>query len=201
MSTKENIEFIKEELTNEEKFLEQIVKAEKFYKKYKKIIISSIVVLIIAIFAYIGYDLKKEHDLKVSNEAYMKLLENPEDKESLKILKEKNPTLYDVYQFRRALDSNNIEKLQKISSKNLPVISNIAKYHVAALKKDPDLLYKYELDQKALLKDLAVLDEVFLLYQKNEIKKAKNRLNTINKDSYVYPYAQFLLHYGLKVEK
>ncbi|WP_281950600.1 hypothetical protein [Nitrosophilus kaiyonis] len=200
MGTKENIEFLKEELSSEEKFLEQIVRAEKFYKKYKKQLITVLVVFIVGIISYVGYDIKKDHDLKVSNEAYMKLLSNPKDSESLKILKEKNPTLFYVYQFRKAIEKNDIKKLEEISSKNIPIISNIAKYQISALKKDEKLLNSYTMDQKSLYKDLALLDEAYLLYTKSRIKEAKTKLKTINKDSFVYPYANFLLHYGLKAE-
>ena len=201
MAAKDTIEFLKEEISNEEKFLEQIVRAEKFYKKYKKHLIVATVFIVVLIGGYIGYDLKKEYDLKVSNEAYLKLLSNPQDKKSLNILKEKNPVLYDVFLFRTALEKNDAQKLNEIASKKIPVVSNIAAYQSAALKKDQKALYSYQLNQKSLLKDLAILDEAFLLYKKDEIKKAKERLKSINKDSFVYPYATFLLHYGLKVEK
>ncbi len=37
MSLKENMDFVKEELNSEEKFLEGFVKLERFFKKYKLI--------------------------------------------------------------------------------------------------------------------------------------------------------------------
>ncbi len=198
---KGNIEFIKEELSNEEKFLEQVVKAERFYKKYKKHIVALAIVAIVGILGYVGYDMKKSHDLKVSNEAYLKLLKNPADTQAIDILKSKNPSLYEVYLFKKAIEKNDIKSLKKIASKNILVISNIAKYQAAALQKNEQDLYKYELDQKSLLKDLAILDEAYLLYSKNSIENAREKLSSIGKDSLVYPYAQFLLHFGIKAEK
>lgn len=198
---KGNIEFIKEELSNEEKFLEQVVKAERFYKKYKKHIVALAIVAIVGILGYVGYDMKKSHDLKVSNEAYLKLLKNPADTQAIDILKSKNPSLYEVYLFKKAIEKNDIKSLKKIASKNILVISNIAKYQAAALQKNEQDLYKYELDQKSLLKDLAILDEAYLLYSKNSIENAREKLSSISKDSLVYPYAQFLLHFGIKAEK
>jgi len=198
---KGNIEFIKEELSNEEKFLEQVVKAERFYKKYKKHIVALAIVAIVGILGYVGYDMKKSHDLKVSNEAYLKLLKNPADTQAIDILKSKNPSLYEVYLFKKAIEKNDIKSLKKIASKNILVISNIAKYQAAALQKNERDLYKYELDQKSLLKDLAILDEAYLLYSKNSIENAREKLSSIGKDSLVYPYAQFLLHFGIKAEK
>ena len=39
MSLKENVSYIKDEISTEEQFFENFFKIEKFYKKYKKIIL------------------------------------------------------------------------------------------------------------------------------------------------------------------
>ena len=49
MSLKDNIKHIKDELNSEEKFFENIVRAEKFLKKYKKILIAFAFIGIVAI--------------------------------------------------------------------------------------------------------------------------------------------------------
>ena len=198
LSTKDNIKYIKDELTNEEKMLEQIVRLERFYKKYKKLIISGLIIAILALVSYISYNLKKEYDLKVSNIAYLKLLKNPNDSEALNILKEKNRPLFVAFEFKMAIDKNDEKKLNEIALKNINIISNIAKYQAASLLKDQKRLRDYGYDQKALLKDLAMLEEAFLLYSENKIEEAKSRLKNIPLDSLVYPYAKFLLHYGVK---
>lgn len=198
MAVKDNIEFLKEEISNEEKMLEQVVKIERFYKKYKKQILAIVAILIVGGIGYGVYDLKQSHDLKVSNEAYIKLLKNPNDKESLNILKEKNPRLYTLFIFQEAVKKGDIDNLKKIASKKIFPLSNIAKYQEASLTKSKKDLEDYEYNQKALLKDMAILNEAFLLYEENNIKKAKEKLNLINEKSLLYPYAKFLLHYGIK---
>ncbi|WP_187648159.1 hypothetical protein [Nitrosophilus labii] len=198
MGVKENIEYIKEELSNEEKMLEQIVKAERFYKRHKKTLITLIFAAILGFMAYVGYELVREHNLKLSNEAYLKLLANPKDSEALKTLKEKNPTLYTVFEFREAIKNNDAKKLEEIASKDISIISNIAKYQAASLLREQEKLKSYQFDQKAILRDLAILDEAFLLYEKDSIKEAREKLKNVKENSIVYPYAQFLLHYGIK---
>ena len=42
MSIKENVDYVKEELNSQEKFLESFVKGERFYKKYRTLIFASI---------------------------------------------------------------------------------------------------------------------------------------------------------------
>ena len=42
MAIKDDIDSIKEELNTQEQFLENIIKSERFFKKYKKIIIGAL---------------------------------------------------------------------------------------------------------------------------------------------------------------
>ncbi|WP_200762394.1 hypothetical protein [Nitrosophilus alvini] len=198
MSTKENIQILKEELSNEEKFLEQIIKVERFYKKYKKVIIGICIVAIVAALGYTAYDLKVSHDLKVSNEAYIKLQQNPEDKEALMLLKEKNPSLYNAFVFQKALQKNDAEILKSIAAKNINVLSDIAKYQYAAISKDEKVLKDYRYTQDALLKDLAVLDEAFLLFKEKKIEEGKKLLESVPENSPAKIFAKFLLHYSVK---
>ncbi len=53
MSLKDNVDYVKEELNSEEKFLESFVKVERFYNKNKIIIITVIVVLIALVIGFL----------------------------------------------------------------------------------------------------------------------------------------------------
>lgn len=198
MGVKDNIEFLKEEISNEEKMLEQIIKVERFYKKYKKPLLSILVILIVGGVGYGLYNLKESYDIKVSNEAYLNLLKNPNSKKDLKVLKDKNQKLYLVYLFQKAIKKSDTDELKKIASKNIFPISNLAKYQYAAILKNKKDLQNYEYNQNALLKDIAILDEAFLLYKEKNVKEAREKLNLIDEKSLIYPYAKFLLHYGIK---
>ena len=198
MGAKDNIEFIKEEISNEEKFLEQVIKVERFYKRYKKQILGGLTIVLVFSIGYWLYGLKKDYDLKVSNEAYLNLLKNPDSKKDLQTLKNKNPKLYLLFLFQEAMKNSNSNELKKIASKNIFPISNIAKYQSASILKDQKELQNYEYNQNALLKDIAILQEAFLFYKQNRFKEAKEKLDNISVNSLVYPYAKFLLHYGIK---
>jgi hypothetical protein len=195
MSTKENIDFIKKELSNEEKFLETSMKMENFWKKYKVLVLSSAVVIGLGVIGYFANESFKQKDLIASNEAYAKLLKNPEDTTSLDILKSKNEKLYNIFQFQQAIQSADIKQLESIASKNIDIYSSLAQLEVALLKKDLDALTKYTYKDKALLKDYASLQEAFLLIEKKDYKKAKTRLDSISSESTVANFANTLKHY------
>lgn len=200
MGTKENIEYIKNELSNEEKFLESVIKAEKFYKKHKKKIVGILAALVIAGVGYVGYDMKAEHDLRVSNEAYQKLLQNPDDKEALQTLQVKNEKLYHLFLYQQAVKNKNKDALQKIATGSDPILADLAKYHVAALDKDSAALDRYAIDSNAILRELAILDESYLMMGQKRIAKAREKLSKIEK-SPATPYALLLGHYGAKVAR
>ncbi len=198
LGTKENIEYIKNELSNEEKFLESVIKAEKFYKKHKKKIVGIFMALVIASAGYVGYEMKVEHDLRVSNEAYQKLLQNPDDKEALQTLQSKNEKLYHLFLYQQAVKKKDKDALQKIAAGSDPILADLAKYHVAALDKDSAALDHYAIDSNAILRELAILDESYLMMNQKNIAKAREKLSKIEK-SPATPYALLLGHYGAKV--
>jgi chaperonin cofactor prefoldin len=80
----------------------------------------------------------------------------------------------------------------------LPVVSDIAAYEVAQSEQKTQQLQNYAMRQKALYKDLAVLQSALIYLQNNEIKKAKEELALINDKSSVKNVAQALEHYGVE---
>ena len=53
MSIKDDVNYIKNELSSEEKFLESFVKTERFFKKYKKLIVVLIITVIVGSIAFL----------------------------------------------------------------------------------------------------------------------------------------------------
>ena len=198
MSLKENVNAIKEELSAEEQFLESAIKSERFLKKYKKPIIAIISAIAIAIISYNVYDFLKERNIKIANEAYLKLLKNPNDKEALNTLKSKSPNLYMAFLFYEAIQKNSIEAFEKIlDSLKDPFLKDLAIYQIAALKADVKSLDDYALKDKSILKDFALLDEGYLLLKKGEIKKGKEKLSQIPITSPLQSLIRNLNHYGV----
>ncbi len=184
MSMKENIDFVKEELNSEEKFLESFVKLERFYKKNKVLILGVVgVVLVSAIGIGTKNYLDEQNKIK-ANLAYEKVLNNLEDKKSLEELKDLDNKLYNV-----ALYLKNDEKTKALYLKEL------IEYEKALNSKDTSKLEEVAQKDTFLLKEFALFNEAILLTQKGKYKEAKAKLALITKDSKAYELANLLKHH------
>ena len=198
MSLKENIDMVKEELNQEEKFFASAVKTERFVKKYKMPLISIFIAILIVIVGNSIYHASKTEAIESSNEAYMTLLANSGDAEASKVLKENNEALYDAWQLKMALEQKNEALLTTLTSSKSEVIADLAGYELAALKKDKAALNEYALNQKAIYQDLAIVDEAVLLMQEGKTSEAKARLRLIGDKSALKKLSMLLQHYGVK---
>src|SRR5574344_858306 len=95
MSIKDDVNYIKNELSSEEKFLESFVKTERFFKKYKKLIVVLIITVIVGSIAFLVKTKLDEKNLYEANIALSSFLENG-NQNSLDELKEKNRDLYEI---------------------------------------------------------------------------------------------------------
>jgi hypothetical protein len=188
MGLKENIDAVKKELSTEEQFLESVIKAEGFWKKYKKLILSAVTLLIVGVLAYTLYQSIQERNLIAANEAYMTLQTNPGDSEALAILESKNPKLYELFLF-----SSQIKKGDFDSKVTDPILQDLLAYQKASSSKSG--LKEYSQKQNALLKEFASLQEVYLLFKDGKSKEAKAILDQISENSSLGQLAQSLKHY------
>ena len=197
MSIKEDLKAVKEELNTEEQFLEGLIRAERFYKKYKKPIIA---LVSIAVIIFVGFSIKTymdEANLKAANEAYLKLIKNPNDTQAADILKSKNINLYYAYKLQVASKNSDksILKSVKINAKD-KYIADLADYQLASLSKKSDELNRYIDDSKAgLVKNFALLEDAYLLLKENKKDQAKIKLSSIEVDSPLKDVAKNLEHY------
>jgi hypothetical protein len=198
LSLKENIDMVREELSQEEKLFAGAVRTERFVKKYKMPIISALTTIVIMIIGYSLYQMNVARAVASSNEAYIALLNDPQDKAAQEILKENNTALFDAWQFKRALDQQDEALLQTLSSSSSDVISDLSRYELAALKKDKSTLNAYALEQASILKDLALLNEAVLLMKEKKTEEAKARLRLIDEKSSLNKIATLLQHYGVQ---
>ncbi len=198
MSLKENIDMVKDELSQEEKLFAGAVQTERFVKKYKLQLISALVAVVIVLISNSIYQASVENAINSSNEAYLTLLSDSNNTKAAEVLKENNPALYDAWQFKLALKKGDEAMLKSLSSSQSNVVADLARYELAALKKDKTALNEYTLDQDAILKDLAILNEAVLLMQEGKTKEAKARLVLIDEKSSLKKLAMLLQHYGIK---
>ncbi|MEN5387606.1 hypothetical protein ABE179_06650 [Aliarcobacter skirrowii] len=187
MSIKDDVNYLKNELNNEEKLLENFVKLERFFKKYKKIIYVLILLAIITPIAIFTKNKIDESNLYKANIALNNYLEQGDDS-SLEYLKNKNQSLYEVALFLTA--KKELSEIN-ISSKYL---KELLEYQIAAKEMNFDKLDALRKNDDFLIKDYAILHEAIILVNQEEYEKAKAILEEINQDSKVYELAILLKH-------
>jgi hypothetical protein len=189
MSIKDGLQEIKEELSNDEKLLEQAFHLEKFFKKHKTKIIATVSVIIIAVAGYSINNYIKEQRLLSANKALLILEKDPTNKEALEELKSNNEKLYKLFLYSYAVDKENPKLLEELQS-NDELLSDIISYHKAVLnKKTTDSKY---------YKNLALVEKAYLLIKEGKKEQAKTVLMQVPKNSAVAPVARLLAHYTIK---
>lgn len=188
MSLQDNVSYIKEEISNEEKFFESFFKLEKFYKKYKYIIFA---VVGLAIIYFIASNLNEYFMQKNKTEAnitYAKAVQNPTDEKLLETLKGQNEKLYEAVLFQQN---------KEIKNPSVKYFKELQTYKNAVKNKDIATLNTLIASQDFLLRDFAVINKALLEVEKESFAKAKTTLKVIDQNSAVTPLANLLNHYLL----
>lgn len=189
MSLKENVDYVKEELNSEEKFLEGFVRVERFYKKYKIIIILALIVIIgLVIGLYATKTIQASNKLD-ANIAFNKLMENPDDAEAKNTLKDKSQQLYEV-----ALYAQSLEKGQ-FNETELRYFKQLVAYQKALEEQNIDKLNEVSMEKDFLLKEFAIFNKALIQAKEGKYEDAKATLNLIPADSQVNNLVTALKHY------
>ena len=191
MSIKENVDYVKTELSSEEKFLENFVRSERFFKKYKTLIFAFITIIIVAPIGFLIKNKINESNKFEANIAFNKVLENSNDAKALADLKEKNKELYNVALY---LQTKNELKLADI---NVPLLKELAKYQTAMANKSITELDNVSMQNDFLLKEFAVFNKALLLANEGKFNEAKTTLALIPQTSKAFELAKLLNHYLL----
>ncbi len=189
---------VKEELTSEEKFFEKAVVTEKFIKKYKKLMIGSVVAITLFVAGDIAYTLNKEHTLQAANEALLQLKANPQDEATLATLKTLSPVLYDVWVYSQAVVAKNVKELEKLQTSKALLIGDLSTYEAAQNLQDLNKLENYSEEQNAIYRDLAQVQAAIILMQEKKIDEAHSKLSMISVNSPLAQVSRALMHYGVK---
>ena len=188
MSIKDDVNYIKNELSSEEKFLESFVKTERFFKKYKKLIVVLIIAVIIGSIAFLVKTKLDEKNLYEANIALSNFLENG-NQNSLKQLKEKNRDLYEIALY---LDAKNEFKNADI---NLKYLKELLDFQVALLNSNQSELDLVSKKADFLLKDYAIFNQALILVNNQKYAEAREILGKISQDSRAFELATLLKHY------
>ena len=188
MSIKDDVNYIKNELSSEEKFLESFVKTERFFKKYKKLIVVLIIAVIIGSIAFLVKTKLDEKNLYEANIALSNFLENG-NQNSLDELKEKNRDLYEIALY---LDAKNEFKNADI---NLKYLKELLDFQVALLNSNQSDLDAVSKKADFLLKDYAIFNQALILVNNQKYAEAREILGKISQDSRAFELATLLKHY------
>ena len=191
MSLKDNINFIKEDISTEEKFFEGFFKVEKIWAKYKKAIIALVSLTVIG---FIGTNvseyLNTQNNIKANN-AFNSLVKNPSDSIAMENLKSTNPKLLEIAQYLISQKDNKSEVY------NLEFIKEISEFNIASKNQDIESINKVILNSTFLLKEYAIFQKALIQALNENFVDAKETLKLIPQISPIYELSSKLNHYLL----
>ena len=192
MSIKDDVKYVKTELSGDEKVLECAFKLEGLYKKYKYAVWGVAGAIVLFFLSQTVMTSLKEVRLEDANKAFLTLQQKPDDAQALATLKEKNPALFELYTFSKAGDKNDVKVLKTLSASKNEVIADASKYTAAVIEKKP-------VDSK-LYAELALLEEAYLSIKSGDTKSAKEKLELIDERSSLQMLTQLLEHSMIKAK-
>ncbi|BBB19595.1 hypothetical protein [Helicobacter cinaedi] len=210
MSLQSNLKGVKEEFKSDEKLLENAFRLEILWRRYRKYVYVAVVCGAVGLGWFGISSYIQAQKAQEASAAYAVLMQDSENKEALESLQKASPNLYDMYMYFNANgDKANYEKLANSQNK---LIKNLAKYEVATLNlsekiqdkdtiKNTDFTGEFKslenVEYKAL-RDLAILQEAYVLFQQDKIAEAHQKLMLIAENSPFAAEAMILKHYGLE---
>ncbi len=189
MSIKDELNYVKEELSSDEKLLENAFKLERVYKKHKIKIWAVVAIIILGFGGNAVIGAYQEHKLMKANDALITLMNSPDNKSALNELKDYNPKLYNLYLYSSSVDKKDIKTLQSLSKNEDPILSDLSAYHSKVLEsKAGDSKY---------YSDLSALEKAYIALKSGKKSEAKAILAMISENSPVAGVAKYLKHYTL----
>jgi H+/gluconate symporter-like permease len=185
MSLKENIDYMKTELTAQEQFIENFVKAEKVFKKYKTLILGTFIGIVILIIAMFGYDYMDEQNKIKANLAFTEFLKDKNNEQALQTIKANNKNLYEIAMHIK--DENHIPEVA--------IFKEIAMFQNAVKNGDTKTIDSLLSNNNFLFKDYAVVIKAIQAIKADDLKSAEQTIKMLPKDSMSSDLASLLEHY------
>lgn len=200
-----DLESIKNEFQNDEKLLENAFKLERFFKKYKFVLLGIVSINILWVGFIVVSDYVEEKNAKEISQIYDELLVSPQNTILRENLKSKAPKLYDafIYANLSSQKESRMQELEELKASKNELIAQMAQYELASLKEDKEALNaiynnsKNKQKETDSLKDFAKIQEAYLLLKNNDIAKAREVLKSISSESSLDSIARQMEHYGI----
>ncbi|HHH37588.1 MAG TPA: hypothetical protein ENK77_03115 [Epsilonproteobacteria bacterium] len=190
MGIEENVNYVKKELSGDEKVLESALKIETLYKKHKRKVWAVLVLFVLFFGGKAIISAVHESKLERANEALLLLQKDPQNSEALETLRSKNPTLYALYNYHQSVESNDSKKLDELAGSKHELIADISRYssQVLASKSSESTYYK----------ELSLVEDAYLALKAGKSELAKEKLEWIDARSPAASIAELLKHYTIK---
>ncbi len=190
MSIKDNVKYIKKELSADEQVLESALKLETLYNKHKYKIWAVLVIIVLSFVGKVILDTVQEARLESANQAFSILQKDPKNSEAIEVLRSKNPALYELYSYAEAVKSKDPKQLDALTSSKNSLIADVSRYSKQVLEsKSSDSVY---------YKEMSLIGDAYIALKAGENKEAKEKLELIDARSPVAPVADLLKHYSIK---
>jgi hypothetical protein len=193
VSFKDDVKFVKDELSSDEKVLESVFKLETIYKKHKIKIFGLLAVAIIGFGGVITNDIIKESNLNSANLALLALQKDSSDADAKAILKSKNQSLYSLYRYSQAVKNSDIKVLTELSTSQNKIIADLSNYHLNMFQnKNADSKY---------YKNLSIIGDAFVSIKDNKKSLADGKLTLIEQNSELYKLSTIMRHQTIEITK
>lgn len=190
VSIKDDVNYVKKELSGDEKVLESAFKLESLYKKYKFQLWGVAAALILFFGGQAVMDALHQAKLEKANEAFITLQTKSDDTNALQVLKENNPALFELYTYAQAVKKEDVKALESLAESKNSVIADASAYTAGVLGKKP-------VDSK-LYHEMALFEEAYLAIVAGDVKTAQNKLELIDERSALSVIREFLQHSTIK---
>ncbi len=190
MSVKDDVKYVKKELSADEQVLESALKLETYYNKYKRKIWTILILIVLVLFGKIIFDAVQNSRMNSANDALLTLQKDPKNSEALSALESNNPALYELYSYAEAVKSKDAKKLEELAKSKNSLIADVSQYTGQALaSKSSDSAY---------YKEMSLVEDAYLALKAGKSDAAREKLELIDARSPVAPVADLLKHYTIK---
>ncbi len=190
MSIKDDVNYVKKELSADEKVLENALKLETIYNKYKYKIWTVLVVLVLLFAGKSLFETMQEAKLESANVALLVLQKDPKNSEAIETLRDSNPALYELYSYSEAIKSKDAKRLDELAASKNIMLADISRYskQVLASQSSDSTYYK----------EMSLVEDAYIALKAGNNEEARAKLELIDARSPVAPVADLLKHYTIK---